>query len=495
MSALPALVVDVQGLAKLVERRGKDFAVLELVQNAWDEDVTTVDVELEYLGHNKARLTVTDDSPEGFRDLSHAFTMFADSYKKDDPNKRGRFNLGEKLVIALSDTVEIRSTKGGVLIDVKNNTRKMIRAKRKQGTEFVAVLRMTQAEVNEAEARFHTLIAPEGIATKLNGKTLLPRQPIHTFEATLATEAADAEGFLRPTRRKATIEVYSPKGGEAPAIYEMGLPVVATHDRYHLNIMQKVPLNTDRDNVTPAYLKDLRALVVNEMATRMSAEESSATWVNVALEDDLIEPEAVEEIMTKRFGEKRVAFDPSDLEANKIAASEGYTVVPGRALSRDAWKNVKQYETVQPAGQVTPSPKPYSETGDSRKEIPEEKWTEGMRNVAEFSQMVAEYVLGASVQVVFTSDVTWPYLATYGRGCELTYNKGKLGKAFFENGIDEHVIDLLIHEYGHHYESDHLSRNYYKALTKIGARLMRLALDRPELFEPFELNIEAVAIV
>ena len=493
MATLPALVVDVQGLAKLVERRGKDFAVLELVQNAWDEEVETVEVTLEYLGHNKARLTVTDDSPEGFRDLSHAFTMFADSYKKDDPNKRGRFNLGEKLVIALSDEVEIRTTKGAVLIDVKNNKRSMLKAKRKTGTEFMAVLRMSEAEVREAEARFHTLIPPAGLKTILNGKPLATRKPIHTFETTLATEAADDEGYLRPTRRKTVVEVYEPLGGEAPSIYEMGLPVVPTHDKYHINILQKVPLNTDRDNVTPAYLRDIRAYVVNEMINRMSAEDASASWVNVALEDDKIDAEAVEEIMTKRFGEKRVAFDPSDLEANKLAVSEGYTVVPGRSLSSAAWKNVKQYETVKPAGQVTPSPKPYGDGDEEREYIPHEKWNDGMTNIAEFAEMVGYYVLGTTVMIKFVADVTWPYLATYG-GRELTFNKGTLGNRFFENGITEEVIDLIIHEYGHHYESDHLSRNYYRALTKIAARLTRLALDRPQLFEPFEMNVEMATV-
>jgi hypothetical protein len=39
---LPAFVVDKKGLAKLLERKGKSFAIVELIQNAWDEDTTTV---------------------------------------------------------------------------------------------------------------------------------------------------------------------------------------------------------------------------------------------------------------------------------------------------------------------------------------------------------------------------------------------------------------------------------------------------------------------
>ena len=56
--------VDKQGLAKILERKGKEFVVFELLQNSWDEPgVTKVGVSLEYRGRNKARLVVEDDAP------------------------------------------------------------------------------------------------------------------------------------------------------------------------------------------------------------------------------------------------------------------------------------------------------------------------------------------------------------------------------------------------------------------------------------------------
>jgi len=60
---------------------------------------------------------VEDDAPDGFKDLSHAFTLFASSSKKSNPEQRGRFNLGDKLVLAISDEVTIRTTKGGIRRD------------------------------------------------------------------------------------------------------------------------------------------------------------------------------------------------------------------------------------------------------------------------------------------------------------------------------------------------------------------------------------------
>src|SRR3984957_15096987 len=95
------LDVDMEGMRKVLERRGKQLAIYELVQNGWDEDVTKVEVTLTRPQNGSSELAVSDDSPEGFRDLTDAYTMFAESYKKTDPEKRGAFNVGEKYVLAL----------------------------------------------------------------------------------------------------------------------------------------------------------------------------------------------------------------------------------------------------------------------------------------------------------------------------------------------------------------------------------------------------------
>ena len=40
------VVVDLDGLSDTLDRRGKEFAIYELVQNAWDEKITRVDINL-----------------------------------------------------------------------------------------------------------------------------------------------------------------------------------------------------------------------------------------------------------------------------------------------------------------------------------------------------------------------------------------------------------------------------------------------------------------
>src|SRR5207249_2606775 len=152
--------VDKQGLAQVLDRKGKEFALFELVQNGWDEPgVTKVSVTLESQGRNRARLVVEDDAPEGFKDLSHAFTLFADSAKKSNPEQRGRFNLGEKLVLSISDEVTIRTTKGGIRFDAEG--RHSLRSRQPVGSRIECVLRMTEDECSAVQSQVRSLISPE----------------------------------------------------------------------------------------------------------------------------------------------------------------------------------------------------------------------------------------------------------------------------------------------------------------------------------------------
>src|SRR5258707_138005 len=151
------LEVDLQGLAKLLVKRGKAFALFELIQNSWDTDATEVFVSLKPIpGVPKASLVVEDDDPHGFQDISHAWTLFAESAKKADASKRGRFNLGEKLVLACCDSAIVSSTSGSVAFD--KDGRHALRSRRERGSRFEATIRMTREEYAAASRALATLI-------------------------------------------------------------------------------------------------------------------------------------------------------------------------------------------------------------------------------------------------------------------------------------------------------------------------------------------------
>jgi hypothetical protein len=80
--------------------------------------MTSIIIEVEPVrDRSLARVVVEDDSPVGFRDLSHAYTIFAESYKRGNPELRGQFNFGEKQFLSLCRTATISTTTGTVVFD------------------------------------------------------------------------------------------------------------------------------------------------------------------------------------------------------------------------------------------------------------------------------------------------------------------------------------------------------------------------------------------
>jgi len=474
--------VDKQGLARLLERKGKEFVLFELIQNGWDEaGVTKVNVSLEYQGRNRAVLTVEDDAIEGFKDLTHAFTLFADSAKKTNPQQRGRFNLGAKLVLAISDEVTIRTTNGGIRFDAEG--RHSLRVRQPVGSRIECLLRLTADECRALEAHVRKLISPEHIATVFNGQQLEPRLPLEKLRTTLPTEVASDDGLLRRVNRATTVRLYAVLAGETATLYEMGIPVVETGDRWHYDIGQKVPLTLDRENVPPGFLRQVRVAVFNRMHGQLTEEDANSQWAEAAVASPDCRAEAVASYMGRRFGEKRVGFDLSDPEANKLAVSQGYTVVHGSMMSGGAWKNAKAAGAILPAGKVTPGPKVWTGEGNPNAIpfedwIPESKWTEGMRQIAAFAQRTAAKVLSRTITVKFCATRQHLGCESYGPDGVLDFNKSRLGADWFEQGITEDVVRLLIHEFGHEYSPDHLSSQYHEALCRIGAKLHGLAQRR-----------------
>lgn len=477
-------VVDKKGLAKLLEKKGKVFVLFELIQNAWDTNTKTVVVKLTKMpGRPWAELEVVDDDPDGFADLSHAYTIFAESEKKNDPTKRGRFNLGEKLVLALCKEAEIRSTKGTVHFS-EDGSRRQSATGTTTGSVFKAVIKMNEAEHEETCREILKLIPPPGVATTFNGTPLVAREPLAEFEAQLPTIVADEEGNLSRTTRKTTVRVHEVLPGEEASIYELGIHVVVTGDKYHVDVQQKVPVNLDRDNVPPAYLRTLRALVLNHLASTLDKTEAAATWVTDAIGHKDAAPEAITTVLDQRFGKQRAVYDPSDREANNRLVARGYTVISGGTFGSDAWANIKAADAVKPSGVLAPTPKPYSEDPNAPQVevIPPEKWTEGMKAVVGLAKVLAMEVMGVSLsaKIVMTSNA---FAACYGEG-RLDLNLKRLGHSFFDNRKERlgEILDLLIHEFSHEYEANHLSENYFEALSRLGGKFAVLALAKPQLF-------------
>lgn len=475
--------VDPVGLAKLLEQKGKGFAVVELVSNAWDTKATRVEVTLTpQPGRPLARLVVRDDDPDGFADLRHAYTLFAESRRKADPTARGRFNLGEKLVIVLCQSCEIASTKGTLTFDETGRHQASYGTER--GSQFSGLMRMTREELDDALRLLSRLIPPEGVEFVVNGEVVPRRIPLKTFTVALPTVLADADGNLRPTERKTTIDVYRPMPGARAAIYELGVPVVESGDAFDVDVAQKIPLNMERDNVTPAYLRRLRTAVLNATYDLIDADDAQAAWVGAALEDRNVSADAVASVVEQRFGDRAVIYDPSDAEGTKIAASQGYTVIPPGAFSREQWQQVRDSGAVRPAGQVTPSPSAILNReggidGKGWRKLDPKDWSDNVTRVVLYSRIVGEALLGFEPNVEIANDVKMPAAATWG-GRTLTFNRGRLGESWFAE-IGDRTDEILLHEFAHARVKDHLSADFADEVARLGAKFVRLVIAQPDL--------------
>lgn len=481
MTARAWFEVDRAGLAKIAARRNKNFILRELVQNSWDEASTFVQVEVypPVNGSGFSTIRVTDDSPDGFKDISHAYTLFAPSAKVTDATKRGRFNFGEKLVLALCNTARIETTTGTILFD-KGEKRRRSPKKREAGSMFEGTLKLNAEERTLLVKAARQMIAPDGKTTVVNGSALAPRQPVVSVDHCLSTEIAKEDGTLQSTYRTTTLRVYEPVNGEKAALYEMGIPVVETGDRYHVDVGQKVPLNMERDNVNPAYLRDVRVAVANATAHLLTVEDANTGWARDALGDYQITADAAKRLTELRFGDKAVIYDPSDQEANSLATAKGYTVVTGSQLSGSEWEQIKKHSTMLPAGQVTPSPKPFHPDGRALRLADE--ITPQMARFIQYAIDVALALTDKDLTVVIADDSGWNCEGAIGNGV-LYVNAEKVGGEWFDaiGSVDQN--EFLIHELGHTVEGNHLSDRYHEALCKIGAKLVELRGQRPEIFQ------------
>ena len=485
--------VDKEGLAKLLDRFGRHRVVGELVSNALDTNTREIRVYLDPVPNSpRVRVRVVDDDPDGFKDLSHAWTLFAESDRKDSPTKRGRFNLGEKIALALCDHAVITTTTGGV--EFGHDGRRRLRRKRERGSEFDATMRLTRADLDEARDLVRAIIVPSAVKLYLDDVLLPRRKVVRQFYAQLPTVIADDDGVLRTTARNTVVWLYEPSEGETASIYEMGIPVVelAGGDKWHIDVGQKVPLSFDRDNVTPRYLERLRAAVLNETHDLLDKASAGESWVADARGAPEIEAGAYAASIVTQHGDDAVMNDPSDLEGTKISMSQGRRVIYGNQLTPAERANRKRFGkdgfvVLPPAGQITPSPKPYSDDPDApmAEFLAEEDWTEPMRWVAGHAQTLAVELLDSNLSVCINITSS-NFAAAYCPG-ELTFALKSLGRKFFEraatteSGLDR-LHHLLIHEFGHHYASDHLSSDYHEALCRLGASLGRLMRDRPDMF-------------
>lgn len=467
------LKVNLAGFAELQAGRPAWNFIRELVSNAWDEDIRTCSVTVEKGGNKLAKITVGDDGP-GFADLADAYTLFGHTPKRSDPNVRGRFNLGEKELAAIASEMQVRTTTGSVIFTKarKLEVRKGKDFRTPRGTIITAHINWAKAEVEETLKMLNLFLPPAGVEFSVNGSIVHHKQTDYEIEGTLAT-VIFKDGAVRPTKRKTKIELYNCPIKVQPWLYEMGIPIQPIESLHHINVMQKVPLSPNRENVSSGYLQDVYALALEAMIDDLPEEAVSEEWVRIASEDELVSDETIGKVRDKRYGD--AVLWSSDLEANQLAMEKGLEVIHPRTMSPS---ERGRFEHV---GMVHSSAQFGNEAGRAIKPMAQSEWDEHMKIMDRVARQVWNklYPYGASLKVEFIRVGNSPILFGYLRDrTTLVINTAKFMPG--EAEADPFwFLSLLAHEFAHQQGLAH-DENWQKELLTTTAKIIRYVVAELE---------------
>ena len=325
--------ISSEGMSNLNKDRFEGL-VYELVQNVFDQDSANEAAVSVYHYVNKGVRVVVKDNGDGFSNPEYAYQVHGANVNRGLPEKRGRFNLGEKQVISVA--IEAKVTTVGYTIEFPAAGGRVVRRnRRKKGTEVMVIMPWTIQEADALREKLRLIRPPAHCRLLVNGKEVTHPEPLKVHEATLETVIQHApDEPMRRTRRKTKIEISAPaKPERKPRIYEMGLPVQEIDGIYDVNVMQKIPQNINRDTVKEVYLQDIYAELLNAMHVDVPQEQFAETWVRTGVEDNRITSEAAETTWRKRYGDKTVMWS-GNRNANLEAIDQGFQVVHPRTMSK-----------------------------------------------------------------------------------------------------------------------------------------------------------------
>ena len=442
--------ISTEGMRLLHDGRPLWQLVKELIANCWDEEISFSKVSINSTKLKGVIEIVVEDDGKGFLDIADSWTLMKPTPKRSNASVRGRYNIGEKELLSIAREATIETVGHTVKFPTEGG-RKNRKNDRKQGTKITTTVRGKQDEIQTTMDMLRNFIAPDGIDYTLSSNHVEPlpvhhRERVASFEATLKTTLASGINEpIRNTSRKTNINVYRPIKDQG-SIFEMGIYIQPTDMPYDVDIGQKVPLPPNRDVVSTAYLQDVYAEVLDRVKEEIDTEFATASWINLALEDDRTSKETISVIRSKQLGDDAVLWSP-DEEANEAARLAGKDVIHSRTLNpivRDKFKDDGLQTTHEVFG--TPS----SDFGGGDEIQFAEELTVDMLKVENYAKWLAKELLNVDCSVTFANNPQSGVLAWYkSESNRLTFNVGRLGKPWFQNCPSLEQTRLIVHEVGH----------------------------------------------
>ena len=352
--------VSASGMRSLNIGRKPWDLVKELIQNAWDEAPFATECRVIVKPHpegNTTTVTVQDDGP-GFSNIADAYTIMGNTSKRLHPTKRGRFNIGEKDVISVATEAEVE-TVGYTVVFPRSGSREITPNSRKKGTQIQVLMPWNERQSKELVAMLQRFRAPLNCRLFVNDLEVLPRPAKKIRSAELQTEVQDdPNGPMRTIRRRTEIHLVEPADSDGERwVYEMGIPVQVIGCPWHIDVMQKIPLDQKRNVISDTFLNRIYAETLNASHRDLKKEEFASDWVKRAIENSQIDSEAIKSTAIGRYGLKAV-FSTIDRNADMRATEAGYELISPSSLSTRERELFRKYAGIQDSSEKFPTPPP-----------------------------------------------------------------------------------------------------------------------------------------
>ena len=446
-SANGRFTVSESGMRELNSSREPWDLVKELIQNAWDEApfATECRVAVEPQPESGATMvTVQDDGP-GFADIADAFTLMGHTSKRSKPDKRGRFNIGEKDVISVAIEAEVE-TVGSTVFFPRTGSREVKANSRRKGTVVKVLMPWNELQSSGLVAKLRCFRPPVNCRLFINDLEVPPRPAKALRSVSLPTVAQNGPNEpMRTTQRRTETHFVEPADPSGERwIYEMGIPVRSISCPWDIDVMQKIPMSQQRNTISEAYLNRIYAEALNENHKKLERDELSSQWVKRAVEHQDTNPQAAKSALLGRYGSE-VVLATLDQEANRRAAEAGYSVLDPGALSSKERDLLQKHVGVKGSDEVFPTPPPphsdYEPEPGSNEELFAE-WVVKMAGHCHLAATVRYFHEPSSDRLADCSVSTASPV--------LRFNTARLGEKFFQPPYEafEHW-DILLHELGH----------------------------------------------
>lgn len=439
--------------------------VQEIIANSFDEDsVKNVSCNIEFNADKKIVNVMVIDDGNGFRDIEDIYTMYRHSKKRSSPEKRGRFNLGEKQFFALVTYGHVMTN--GKKVSFENNNRiedECVNAV--SGALVYGEFDWKKSTIQEILSGLNKLIIPSNKILKINNVEIKHKVFLKNIEGNLPTEVEDDDKILHRVKRDTSIELYKISESEKPMIFELGVPVQELKDsiEWHVNIMQKIPLTVERSVVSDAYLASVYSLILNNATEMIDENNAGSTFVQIGMKN--ANADVAKHVFEKALGTSQVYIESTvDGRANDCVKENGGRTLPAGMFDRETRKHLMEINVVKSATEE------FGAKGFEK--LKPLTLTEGMKKTILLSQFVAKDVIRKNINCAVV-DTDNPILADYSQQWGIRWNARALGKEFFDN-ISNEMVRILIHELSHDLKneecilSSHYGSDFVSELQRIG---------------------------